>query len=96
LPPVSATPVVNLELRYLRDFSKKFETVLIGHSGVGGKLIHKKNQRQKISWHCPFKNSVKRVKYLYVAPSTDTDEDEACVPVSVISTGLSRWIFTYP
>ncbi len=21
---------------------------------VGGKLIHEKNQKQKISWHCPF------------------------------------------
>ena len=27
----------------------------MGHSGAGGKLIHKKNQKQKISWHCPFK-----------------------------------------
>jgi hypothetical protein len=51
LPPVSATPVVNLELPilYIRDFWKKFETVLMGHSGAGGKLIHKKNQKQKIS-----------------------------------------------
>jgi hypothetical protein len=44
-----------LSCEYLREFSKKFETVLIGHSGVGGKLIHTKNQQQKISWHCPFK-----------------------------------------
>jgi len=28
---------------YLREFSKKFETVLIGYSGAGGKLIHEKN-----------------------------------------------------
>ncbi len=40
---------------YLREFSKKFETVLIGYSGAGGKLIDEKNQKQKISWHCPFK-----------------------------------------
>jgi len=39
---------------------------------------------------------LKKVKYIYVVLSTDTDEDEACVPVSVISTGLSRWIFTNP
>ncbi len=26
----------------------------MGHSGAGGKLIHEKNQKQKISWHCPF------------------------------------------
>ncbi len=25
------------------------------YSGVGEKLIHEKNEKQKISWHCPFK-----------------------------------------
>jgi hypothetical protein len=25
------------------------------YSGAGGKLIHEKNQKQKIFWHCPFK-----------------------------------------
>ncbi len=25
------------------------------YSGAGGKLIYEKNQKQKISWHCPFK-----------------------------------------
>jgi hypothetical protein len=25
------------------------------YSGAEGKLIHEKNQKQKISWHCPFK-----------------------------------------
>ncbi len=34
---------------YLREFSKKFETVLKGYSGAVGKLIHKKNQKQNIS-----------------------------------------------
>jgi hypothetical protein len=38
-----------LTCEYLREFSKKFETVLMGHSGAGGKLIHKKNHKQKIS-----------------------------------------------
>jgi len=28
----------------------------MGYSGAGGKLIHEKNQKQKISWHCPFKD----------------------------------------
>ncbi len=28
------------------------------YSGAGGKLIHEKNQKQKISWHCPFKQHV--------------------------------------
>ncbi len=27
------------------------------YSGAGGKLIHEKNQKQKISWHCPFKRT---------------------------------------
>jgi hypothetical protein len=27
-------------------------------SGAGGKLIHEKNQKQKISWQCPFKEVV--------------------------------------
>ncbi len=44
-----------LTCEYLREFSKKFETVLMQYSGAGGKLIHPKNQKQKISWHCPFK-----------------------------------------
>jgi hypothetical protein len=29
LPPVSLTPVANLELQYLREFSKKFETTVM-------------------------------------------------------------------
>jgi hypothetical protein len=43
-----------LSCKYLREFSKKFGTILMGYSGAGGKLIHEKNQKQKISWHCPF------------------------------------------
>ncbi len=43
-----------LGCEYLCEFSKKFETVLTEYSGAGGKLIHEKNQKQKISWHCPF------------------------------------------
>jgi hypothetical protein len=33
----------------LSEFSKKFEVVLMGYSGAGGKLVHEKNQKQKIS-----------------------------------------------
>ncbi len=42
---------------YLREFSNKFEIALMvsGVSGAWGKLIHEKNQKQKIAWHCPFK-----------------------------------------
>jgi hypothetical protein len=62
LPPVSLIPAANLPLvsttlgklvakfaAGVREFSKKFETVLMGYSGAGGKLIHEKNQKQKIS-----------------------------------------------
>ncbi len=52
LPPVSTTQTLSCE--YLREFSKKFEMVLMEYTGPGGKLIHEKNQKQKISWHCPF------------------------------------------
>jgi hypothetical protein len=38
-----------LTFEYLREFSEKFETVLMGYSKAGGKLIHEKNKRQKIS-----------------------------------------------
>ncbi len=26
----------------------------MGYSGAGGKMIDEKNQKRKISWHCPF------------------------------------------
>jgi hypothetical protein len=50
LPLVSLTPG-----EYLREFSKKFEMALMVYSRAWGKLIHEKNQKAKISWHCPFK-----------------------------------------
>jgi hypothetical protein len=37
------------ELRYICEFSKKFETTLLVYSGALGKLIHEKNQKLKIS-----------------------------------------------
>jgi hypothetical protein len=46
-----------LTCNYLREFSKKFLTILIRYSGARRKLIDEKNQKQKISWHCPFKYS---------------------------------------
>ncbi len=46
-----------LTSEYLREFSKKCEMVLMGYSGAEGKLTHEKNQKQKISWHCPFKGT---------------------------------------
>ncbi len=43
---------------YLREFSKKFEMAVIVYSHAWGKLIHEKNQKSKISWHCPFKSQI--------------------------------------
>ncbi len=43
-----------LTCEYLRKFSKKFEMTLLLFSGAWGKVIHEKNLKQKISWHCPF------------------------------------------
>ncbi len=43
-----------LTCEYLREFSKKFEMILRLISGAWGKVIHEKNLKQKISWHCPF------------------------------------------
>ncbi len=43
-----------LSCKYLREFSKKFETAVMVYSGAWGKLIHEKTEKEKISWHCPF------------------------------------------
>jgi hypothetical protein len=37
------------------NFSKNIEITLTLFSGAWGKMIHEKNLKQKISWHCPFK-----------------------------------------
>jgi hypothetical protein len=34
---------------YLQEFSNKFEMALMLFSGAGGKMIHEKNLKQKIS-----------------------------------------------
>ncbi len=39
----------------LCEFSKKFEIAVKVYSDAWGKLIHEKNQKSKVSWHCPFK-----------------------------------------
>ncbi len=40
---------------YLREFSKKFEMVLMGYSGARGTLIYEKNLKAKISCQTSFK-----------------------------------------
>ncbi len=47
--PVSATLVVHLSCKYLREFSKKLEMALLVYSGAWEKLIHEKNLKYKIS-----------------------------------------------
>ncbi len=37
------------------------------YSGVGGKLIHENNQKQKISWHYPFKRKLENAVFKMVA-----------------------------
>ncbi len=55
-----------LSCEYLREFSEKFETALMVQSEAWGKLIQEKNQKQKISWHCPFKFlSGERTRFFY-------------------------------
>jgi hypothetical protein len=49
LPPVALILLVHLDLRISPQIIEKFQTVLMGNSGAGGKLIHEKNQKQKIS-----------------------------------------------
>jgi hypothetical protein len=39
---MSLTPLININRKYHRKFSKKFETVLMGHSGTRGTLIYEK------------------------------------------------------
>ncbi len=58
LPPVSRHRWCNLSRKYLRKFSKKFEMAEVVYSDAWGKLIHEKNQKSKISWHCPFKHGL--------------------------------------
>jgi hypothetical protein len=47
LPPVSLTPVANLELRISPRIFEKIQND--PNSGAWGKLIHKKNQKSKIA-----------------------------------------------
>ncbi len=44
-----------LTCEYLREFSKKFETVLLEYSGSGGKLIHQKTRSKKSPDTVPLK-----------------------------------------
>jgi hypothetical protein len=43
------------------NFRKKFEMVLMGYSGVRGKMIHERNLKLKISCQTPFNEVPARV-----------------------------------
>jgi hypothetical protein len=49
LPPVSTIPVVHLDLRVSPRIFEKIQNGLNGILWGGGKLIHEKNQKQKLS-----------------------------------------------
>ncbi len=61
LPPVSLTPVAILELQISPQIFEKIRNDS-NDSGAWGKLIREKNQKSKISWHCPFKTSIISIK----------------------------------
>ncbi len=50
------------------NFCKKFEMTLLLLSEAWGKMIHEKNQKQKISWHCPSKRGVLN-NFIYIVES---------------------------
>ncbi len=51
-----------LSCRYLRDFSKKFETALMVYSGAWGKLIHENTRSRKFRGAVPLRVSLKACK----------------------------------
>ncbi len=57
-----------LTWEYLREFLNKFETPLMLFSGAWRKVIYgEKNQKQKISWHCPLSQHLSQVtNILYI------------------------------
>ena len=70
LPPVSATPVMHLELRiFSRILFKKFNGPTERLRGLG-KTDSCKNLKSKISWHCFFKLPFAHTK-LYIVKATD-------------------------
>ncbi len=90
LPPVSLTPVANLELRIS---PRIFETTLMVYLGAWGKLIHEKKQKSKISWHCPFKViSIFFLKVKVHHPSINATKDKFAVGVNYTSGKFSTSI----
>ncbi len=55
---INDTSVVHLEMRISPRSFEKIETALMGYSESWKKLIHGKNLKSKISWHCSFNKFV--------------------------------------
>ncbi len=68
----------------------------MGHSGAGRKLIDEKNQKQKISWHCPFKRwsgtGKKRFGALLVCHESWTMNIEGTGTGTVVRISSVLWI----
>ena len=56
------------------------------YSGAGCKLIDEKNQKQKISWHCPFK----LVLMESTVPPPSQLTDWLLIEVSLLLIGLTK------
>ncbi len=62
---------IALTCEYLCEFSKNSETVLMGYSGAGGKLIHKKTRSKKsrdtapLMRHSQYKKCLRGVHGMY-------------------------------
>ncbi len=61
---------------------KMLSFLILGKEGQTWKLIHEKNQKQKISWHCPFNLEKYKILKLILGfiPLPE------CLPVSWIAT----------
>ncbi len=64
LPPVSLTPVANIEFRISPQIFEKIRNDPNGILRGLGETDNEKNQKSKISWHCPF-NDDEMNSYFY-------------------------------
>jgi len=48
----------NFKVEYFSEFEAIFKNILGDYSGAPGWLNHEQNRRSKISWHCPFKETI--------------------------------------
>ncbi len=71
----------------------------MGYSKAGGKLIHEKSQKQKISWHCPFKTIKRKWGRNIVRTEGPADEQErvninSCVILLIAQTIVILFLLT--